>query len=98
MRAFVLTMLVTVSACAAVQDPDVAPPPDVLILKPTKEDPCGARAYQELVGTNLAAVTMPDDLNARTIRPGQFVTMEYIASRMNIHVDEDGAIQRVTCG
>jgi hypothetical protein len=35
---------------------------------------------------------------ARVIRPGEVVTMEYSAVRVNIHVNERNAITGVTCG
>jgi hypothetical protein len=35
---------------------------------------------------------------ARVVRPGQVVTMEYSAVRVNIHVNERNAITGVTCG
>lgn len=65
---------------------------------PLPEDACGASGYQGLVGKNLAAVTLPDDLNARVLRPGQVVTMEYLPERMNIDVDKTGAIRSIRCG
>jgi hypothetical protein len=34
----------------------------------------------------------------RTIRPGQAVTMDYSAARVNVHVNERNAITGVTCG
>ena len=35
---------------------------------------------------------------ARVLRPGQMVTMEFSAERVNIRVNERGAIIGVTCG
>ena len=35
---------------------------------------------------------------ARVIRPGQAVTMDYSAARVNVHVNERNAITGVTCG
>lgn len=35
---------------------------------------------------------------ARVIRPGEVVTMEYSAARVNIHVNERNAITGITCG
>jgi len=34
----------------------------------------------------------------RALRPGQPVTMEYNAERLNLHLDASGRIGRVTCG
>ena len=35
---------------------------------------------------------------ARVIRPGQAVTMDYSAARVNLHVNDREAITRITCG
>jgi hypothetical protein len=35
---------------------------------------------------------------ARVIRPGQAVTMDYSAARVNVHVNERNAITGITCG
>ena len=64
----------------------------------TVEDACGASRYQGLVGSPLAAVTLPADLGARIIRPGDAVTMDFNAERMNIDLDAEGRIVRVHCG
>lgn len=34
----------------------------------------------------------------RVIAPGQSVTMDFIASRVNVHIDGARNIQRLTCG
>ena len=62
------------------------------------EDACGADGYQTIVGSPLAAVTLPADLGARIIQPGTAVTTDYNAERINIEVDVDGRITRVFCG
>lgn len=35
---------------------------------------------------------------ARILKPGQVVTMEYHASRLNMMVDDKGMVKRLTCG
>jgi hypothetical protein len=62
-------------------------------------DTCGASAMQDLVGkpfSALAAMTFPE--TTRLIRPGMAVTMDFLAERLNITLDETGAIASVTCG
>lgn len=86
LAAWLCTALLVV-ACAPVEDPGGAP-----------DDQCGATGYQSLVGAPLAAVTLPAELDSRVIRPGEMVTMEYRADRLNISVDEQGTITRVYCG
>lgn len=36
--------------------------------------------------------------DVRVIEPGQAVTMDYRHDRLNLHVNERGAITRLTCG
>ena len=64
----------------------------------TVEDACGSAGYQAIVGSPLAAVTLPADLGARIIQPGTAVTTDYNPERLNIEVDVDGRITRVFCG
>lgn len=34
----------------------------------------------------------------RTLKPGQVVTMEYMAGRLNLYLDANGRIERIACG
>ncbi|CUH23684.1 Peptidase inhibitor I78 family protein [Jannaschia seosinensis] len=61
-------------------------------------DECGADGYRGLVGANIAAVTLPAELNDRVIGPDTMVTMDYDPTRLNIRVDEDGRIVELYCG
>lgn len=36
--------------------------------------------------------------SARVLKPGQMVTMEFIAGRVNVYVDAANRIERVACG
>ncbi|WP_179954288.1 I78 family peptidase inhibitor [Denitrobaculum tricleocarpae] len=62
------------------------------------KDACGAEGYQSLVGTSLAAVTLPASLNSRIIQPGDLVTQDYAEDRINFELDDKGTITRVFCG
>ena len=62
------------------------------------KDTCGAEGYQSLVGSPLAAVTLPASLNSRIIRPGDLVTQDYAEDRINFELDEEGRITRISCG
>lgn len=64
----------------------------------TDKDLCGAADYQSLVGSNMAAVTLPAELNHRVIGPNDAVTMDYNPERLNIYTDEDGVVTEVKCG
>lgn len=65
---------------------------------PVVEDTCGAEDYAGLVGTDIAAVTLPADLDARIIRPMEAVTTDHVPERINFDVDADGVITQVRCG
>lgn len=34
----------------------------------------------------------------RTLKPGQIVTLEYLAHRLNLHLDGSGKVERIICG
>lgn len=36
--------------------------------------------------------------SVRTLKPGQAVTMEYLAGRLNLYLDANGKIERIGCG
>ena len=36
--------------------------------------------------------------SVRTLKPGQMVTMEYLAGRLNLYLDDAGKIERIGCG
>jgi hypothetical protein len=61
----------------------------------TAQDTCGARAYSQLVGQNIAAVTVPEGV--RTIMPDSVVTQDFRPDRINIIADAQGVIQRLEC-
>ncbi len=68
-------------------------------VAPTEPDDCGAAGLAWLVGepeSLLAAMTFED--RTRFIGPGDAVTMDYSATRLNIVIDEAGRITRVFCG
>ena len=82
---------VLLAACAA----EPAPPPDA---PGVADDPCGASGYAGLVGANVAAVTLPADLDHRIIGPDTVVTMDFVPERLNIEVTADGLIAGLRCG
>ncbi|MEO1040752.1 MAG: I78 family peptidase inhibitor [Pseudomonadota bacterium] len=100
-----LFCLLCLAACAASEAPpaptrakDAPPVMRSVDTEALEKTPCGAEGYQSFVGQPLASVTYPNDLRVRVLRPGVMVTMEYVAERMNIHIDEDGIVKRVICG
>ncbi len=68
------------------------------VVEPVNE--CGALEMQDLVGKtveDLAAVTFAAEVT-RFINPGDTITQDFRAERMNIEFGEDGAITSVYCG
>ena len=67
-------------------------------------DLCNAQAAQSFVGQNStakvveAARVKSGALMARILRPGQMVTKEFDAQRLNLEVDANGRIVAVRCG
>ena len=62
-------------------------------------DACGASSLQALLGKPESV--LKDMIFAgplRVIHPGQAVTMDYSAARLNVEIDAAGLIARVNCG
>lgn len=93
-------------APAAPSDAATAPAEPVLVEEsaPFGEDPCNADAVQSLIGQE-ATDTVVEQARidagaqvARTLAPGQVVTMEFHEGRLNVDVDEAGTITGLRCG
>jgi hypothetical protein len=71
---------------------------------PPMQPGCNAEAARSVVGQIATAATVEQARSAagveiaRTLKPGQMVTMEYNASRLNIDVDAGNTITNVRCG
>ena len=68
-------------------------------VTPAVPDACGASGLAWLVGepeSLLAAMTFEE--TTRFIGPGDAVTMDYSAERLNIVTGENGRVVRVFCG
>lgn len=65
---------------------------------------CNADAANAHVGKAADAATVEAARRAagaeraRTLQPGQVVTMEYLEGRLNLYLDANGSIERVGCG
>lgn len=93
MRALALLALLPLAACAA-QAPDGPRGPR---LPP--EDSCGAAQLQGLIGQKASVLeTMRFAGPVRVIKPGMAVTMDHSPMRLNISLDADGTIIRLSCG
>jgi hypothetical protein len=88
--------LLALSACAA--SPPPAPP------EPVAGGACDASRAQFAVGQQPGVAVLDQAREragarlVRTLRPGQPVTMEYNAERLNLNLDASGKVVRVTCG
>ena len=89
-----MVILALLAGCNGAEEPGDDPGRVVDV----EENACGADGYQGLLGSNIAAVTLPADLNQRIIAPGTMVTMDYIPTRLNIRTDAEGVIVEVYCG
>tara|TARA_R110000868_G_scaffold26347_4_gene101540 strand:+ start:16746 stop:17063 length:318 start_codon:yes stop_codon:yes gene_type:complete len=91
-----------VSACAST--PPQSAPVDVPVVTDVTEvetvtDACGAQAREYLLGQPVSEVDLESLARVvRTINPGQPVTMDYLADRVNLDLDGDGVIVRIWCG
>jgi len=94
MRAFLVSIALLAAACTT---PEPATPPSNAD-QATAQDTCGANAFRHLIGTAASAIdrsTLPP--RARVIMPGQMVTMDFSAERLNIRVAPDGKVTEVGC-
>jgi hypothetical protein len=99
--------LAALAACAPVADPAAvvegeaaaAPGPGAAVAVAEGEDACGAAGFQSLVGTSVGALdadALPE--GRRIIFPGQGVTMDFRAERLNVEIGSDDRVARVYCG
>lgn len=86
--------------CAPVPaEEDLTPPPaPVEPETPPALEECDAADYRHLVGTNIAAVTLPSGERMRVYGESDIITQEYIPQRTNIVYDAEGLILRAYCG
>jgi len=65
---------------------------------------CDAGALQSQIGQKASQSVMEDlrsrsgSTTARILRPGQLVTMEYNATRLNLIVDDKDVMTAIRCG
>jgi len=65
----------------------------------SQPDTCGAAGLTELVGTPHMGHDFTDpDRKLRIIPPNSAITMDYLETRLNVDIDEDGVIIRFWCG
>lgn len=92
-----------VAACSTAREPAADRPPPTIVDGGARGT-CDEKAAAGFVGRTVSE-TVSDQAKAaagargvRIIRPGMAVTMDHRAGRLNLHVDDKGVINRVTCG
>ena len=98
---FAAPLLLVITACTGTLAPAPLPAP----APPGRGDnACKAADAQFAVGQNADAALLEQARQrsgsriARILRPGQMVTMEYSAERLNLDVDASGKVASVRCG
>ncbi|MFC5578857.1 I78 family peptidase inhibitor [Lysobacter niabensis] len=87
----------------AASEPATPAPPATPATPPAQRG-CDSEAARSFVGQVATAAVIEQARSAagaeiaRTLKPGQMVTMEFHASRLNIDVDAGNAITNVRCG
>jgi len=86
------------AGCATTAPPQPAPP------TPPAAGQCNVDGLGDLVGRpgdaalGADALRLSDASRLRWIRPGDMVTMDYSAQRLNVHLDAQGRVERFACG
>jgi hypothetical protein len=93
-RAALAALVLTLAGCATAAAPPLPPlggscRPDGLgdLLGRPADAALGAEALRRSGGAQL-----------RWIRPGDMVTMDYSAARLNVHLDAQGRVEHFACG
>lgn len=102
-RASLFSLALLAAACTP---PAETPPEEPVAETPampqtaaeaTAQDTCNGRQYAAMVGSNLAAVTLPADAGIRVIQPDSVVTQDFNPQRINFIVDASGVITSIEC-
>ncbi|MET0268868.1 MAG: I78 family peptidase inhibitor [Sphingomonas sp.] len=93
-------LLVLLAGCATMTDT----PPDPNVPDPTPTGRCDAAPAQGLIGKPGSSALVETARRssgasiARMLRPGEMVTMEYRADRVNVTLDDRGSVTAIRCG
>ncbi len=83
------------AGCVTQETPATVPPPNTECIAGAAQGYVGQVASNpNIEGARVAA----EAESVRTIRPGQAVTMEYLAGRLNLQLDAAGTITTIRCG
>lgn len=93
------TVLLALTACASPRDTTA-----VDAATPTVTERCDATRVQSFVGQTATTELMEraradaGAATARTLKPDQMVTLEYLEGRLNLRVDESNVVTSIDCG
>jgi len=83
------------TAAAPEQTPPTMPPAS----DPALEDTCNKAQYAALIGKPATDPGVPPaSATVRIIKPGDQVTMDFSATRLNIDLDDAGVVTALRCG
>lgn len=85
------------NACTACSDESVAAHRPGSCDEPVA-DACGAQELESFFGESVSVVDSNLIEDARVIRPGDAVTMDYRPDRLNVYLDSQDVVERVNCG
>jgi hypothetical protein len=91
-----VSLALALAGCGAADIPAPATPPAI--------DECGASALGQFVNqtpTDATMMTIRSTIahgRIRTIRPGDMVTLDFRADRLNVEIGADGRIKLFRCG
>jgi putative hemolysin len=89
----------TAPAAAAPASNDPPPTTAANPVPNPAEDACNKAAYAAIIGTTEKDPSVPAaGPNVRRIHPGDQVTMDFRADRLNIDIDAKGIITSLRCG
>jgi uncharacterized lipoprotein YajG len=95
-RSLVLPLMLLLAACGV---PPASRSPDGPAVPLPAQDTCGAGPYASLVGQDATALERVLIMRqVRVIRPGQAVTMDFSAERINFEIDAANRIAVIFCG
>ena len=92
-----IPLLAVLAACAETPS---APEDDVLPPEPAPVDLafCKGEAFADSAGQPVSTIQTDLPQRSRVLGPDDIATQDYRIDRLNVYVDSEGVIQRLTCG
>ncbi len=81
---------------APVINPGYGPGAQPAPIQPVQGQDCGASHFQYLVGLHPSIYPLP--AHAEVVHPGTIRTTQYIETRLNVAIGQNGHVERVYCG